>query len=532
MNPETFDLITRPFQQVVNDLLVATAGGVVNEPIPFDLKADLYPLAEPAAGIRGITGTIRTEAGERQPHAFLKSIDFEFDEGRSAVVWLQGGTQPKDETTFYVDYFRRDSRSPLTDLNVGGVTRTVMEAIGREIATVYQQINRAYLAAFIDTAEGKSLDLVVSILGVGRKTGEFATGLVTFFRDPAVVGNITIPELTRLATAEGEVVFETSQPRTLQPGQGRIDAPARAGIEFPGDAGLVAAGEITEMIQPVAGIARVTNLDATFLAAEDETDEELRLRAKAVLRSLGKATLAALKRVIREGRGLPIEFYDPAGPPLKRSDPGTVAVLIEAEPERFGSLRSAVQGTRAAGVVATLVARYVFMKPRLTASVAASLTPAGKDKVKEEVIAAIAAYVDGLTSGAPAEGEQILAAIAKDAPDASDPRIVDVITWRSDLGEGATEPLVEQLLDAVDATPKDELGESLSRLLGEALPAAPTGGRTPDRSLVQSTKKTGTRAGDEEIESGAFRVVAEIDGEPWWVVLDMQPADIVLEAKE
>src|SRR5262249_61609242 len=99
------------------------------------------------------------------------------------------------ETTFYVDYALPpgDSPSPLTDINVGSVTRTLSEAIGREIATVYEQINRAYLAGYIDTAEGTSLDLVVSILGVTRKPKELAVGLATFFRAAGVDGSITIP---------------------------------------------------------------------------------------------------------------------------------------------------------------------------------------------------------------------------------------------------------------------------------------------------------------------------------------------------
>ena len=54
--------------------------------------------------------------------------------------------------------------------------------------------------------------------------------------------------------------------------------------EFAGEAGQVDAGAITELAQPVAGISRVTNFDPTFLRAEDESDEELRARAKAALR--------------------------------------------------------------------------------------------------------------------------------------------------------------------------------------------------------------------------------------------------------
>lgn len=525
MNEETLNLIERPYLEIVDDLLTATAGGVVNEPIVFDVKADLYPLAEPARDLRGVTGT----AAERH-HVFLKEIDFAFSEGDNGVAWLDGGTRPDDETTFYVDYFRRDSRSPLTDLNVGSVTRTVMEAIGREIATVYQQINRAYLSAFIDTAEGKSLDLVVAILGVTRKTSEFAEGLVTFFRDPAVAGNITIAEGTVLTTAKGEALFEATQPRTLQVGQARIDVPVRAGVDFPGDAGLVEAGAISEMVLPVAGIARVTNLEATQRAASDETDEELRLRAKVRLRALGKATLFALDRVIRELRAKPIEFWDPAGPPAQRSEPGTAAVLVEAEPERFPSLRAAVEETRAAGVRVAVVARYVFFTPRLVATIAPGLTAAGKDKVKEEVIAALQAYVDGLTSGEPAAGAKLLEAVAS-VKEISDPKIVDVLAFRSDLGQGGAATLTDRLLETVAATPAEELRDAFSRLIEEAAPLAPTGARTADRGLVQSTaeESAGQRASDEDIESGRFQVSATVDGEPWWVVLDMGPADVVLQ---
>ncbi len=530
MNEQTHSLIERPYQELVDDLLTALVGGVVNEPVVFDLKADLYPLAEPAAELRGITGTV--EGTEEERHSFLQGVDFELHDG--AVVWLQGGEKPRDESTFHVDYLRRTSRSPLTDVHVGSVTRTLAEAIGREIATVYRQINLAYLAAFLDTAAGKSLDLVVSILGVRRKRAEHAEGMVSFFRDPNAGGNVNIPEATRLFTAKGEVRFESTEPRTLQRGQARIDVPVRAGEGFAGEAGLVAAGAITRMAQPVAGIARVSNVEVTLRAAGDETDDELRLRAKAALRSLGKATLAALDRVIREGRGTPIEIWDPSSP-ANRTEPGTVSMLVEAEPERFPGLRAAVEQTRAAGVVATLVARYVFFKPRLVAGIAARIAAAGKDKIKRQVVAAVQGYVDGLSSGDRALGAEMLDAVKRQVKDLSEPRFTSVLTWRSDVGGGSsTEALVETLADAAAAVPgSDEaaLRVALGGALAKAGPAAPTGRRLPDLSLVQSLAEAtaGAPASVEEIASGEFQVAARIGGESWWVYLDLEPADVTLE---
>lgn len=524
MNSDAINLIDRPYQEIVDDILTAIVGGVVNEPIFFDVKEDLYPLAQPASDVRSITGTLK-----QAHHTFLKSVDFVFSEGDNAVVWQPGGAKPDDETIFYVDYFRRDSRSPLSDINVGSVTRTLGEAIGREIATVYQQINQAYLAGFVDTARGQSLDLVVAILGVTRKTKEFAVGLVTFFRDPAKGdGNITIPEGTVLSTAKGEATFVTVQLRTLQRGQVRIDVPVRASDASKGEAGIVKAGAITKLSQPITGVARVTNLEATVLGAEDETDEQLRARAKAALRALGKATLAALANAIFEGRAKLAEVWDPNSPPAKRSAPGTVTLLVESEPERFPSLRAAVEQTRAAGVLATLVARYVFFKPRVVAKIASGLTAAGKVKIVGQIIEELQKYVDGLSAGDPAKGEELIKAI-KNVKEVSDPKIVDVMAWRSDIGQPGAETQVEALLNAIAAAPAGDpeaLRAALTRVMTEAAPTIPTGRRIPDRSLVQGP--AGGRATDAEIESGRFQVAAVVSGETWWVVLDVEPADIVL----
>ncbi|UCG22776.1 MAG: baseplate J/gp47 family protein, partial [Chloroflexota bacterium] len=340
-------------------------------------------------------------------------------------------------------------------------------------------------------------------------------------------GNITIPQAVLLATEKDEATFETRQPRTLQEGQVRIDVPVRATDEFRGEAGIVEAGAISQVSQPIAGINRVTNFDATFLGAEDESDDELRLRAKAALRALGKGTLAALSRVIFEERAKLVETFDPNGPEGKRADPGQVTLLVETEPERFPSLQAAVEETRAAGVQATLVARYVFFKPRIIAQINAGITPAGKDKITGQIIESLQAYVDGLGSGDPAVGEALLNAITA-VDDVSEARIVDVIAWVSDIGQPGAEGLVDAILASLEtAQPGDEARRAAiaAAVLAEG-PSPPTGRRIPKRDQVQG--ESGARATDEEIEAGTFKVAAEVGGEAGWVVLDVEPADIAL----
>ena len=126
-------LIERPYAEIVDDILTAIVGGVVNEPIWYDDKEDSYPLSQPARGVRSITGTrSETANGELRPihFAFRQEADYLFNEGSNAIEWQPGGKWPDDETIFYVDYFPRDGQPPLTDINIGSVTRTLGEAIG------------------------------------------------------------------------------------------------------------------------------------------------------------------------------------------------------------------------------------------------------------------------------------------------------------------------------------------------------------------------------------------------------------------
>lgn len=529
MKEETKNLIERPYQEIVDDLLTAIIGGVVNEPIIFDLKVDLYPLAEPASDVRGITGV-----KDAARFAFQKNIDFAFSEGDNAVIWQEGAARPDDLSVFFVDYTRRSADPPLTDINVGSVTRTLAEAIGREIAAVYQQVNLAYLSGFVDTATGKALDLVVAILGVQRKSGDHARGLVTFFRDPAVAGNITIAEGTRLTTQKGEAFFETTQLRTLQRGQVRIDVPVQATDEFKGPVGKVAASAISVLSQPIAGIAKVQNFEATVLGAAPESDDELRARAKARLRALGKGTLAALLDVILEATPEPADIWEPNSAIGKRSAPGTVLFTVSAEPERLESLQGRIHEVRAAGVQATLIARYVYVKPRVTARITPGLTADGKLKVLSQIIDALKGVIDGLSRGDPAKGADLLKACTEledIKPFKDDFRFVDIITWKADVGSPAEQTLVDKLLEAIQTTTpgdSDALKASLTRVVTDVAPMTlPTGRRIPDRELVLNEAGT-ARATDADIEAGKFQVTATVDGEPWWIALDMEQADILL----
>ncbi|WP_422050568.1 baseplate J/gp47 family protein [Shimia sp.] len=527
MTPDTIHLIQRNFGEVSNDILTSLIGGIVNEPIIFDVKSDLYPLAQTAEGIRMLTGQIDDKTTN---HTFEAGIDFAYEPDLGAVQWLPGGARPVDGSVFYVDYRPIGASSPITDINVGSVARTLSEAVAREIATLYEQLNQTYRSGFVNSAEGAALDQVVAILGLKRKTGDFASGLVAFFRDPQVVGDVTIASGTRLTAQNGAVIFETTQQRTLQRGQARMDVPVRASVDHPGETGQVAAGDIDTQLRPLAGIARVSNTEPTVFGAPPETDAELRARARAELYKLGNATLPALDASVRDSFATLTEYWDPNAPIARRTAPGRVALLVESEPERFASLSAQVNNQRAAGIAATIVARYVFVTPRIVAKIAGGLNSDGKAKVAEEIIAAVQAFAEPLTTGDALEGGALLEAI-KAVEDLDDAQIVDVQVARADATPTQSETVVDALTEfIVGGAPKEEtaLRAELNTLLFEVNTGAPTGRRIPDRSLLMNAEGSAP-ATDQDIEDAAFLVKAEVEGEPGWIVIDMDAADIALQ---
>ena len=92
----------------------------------------------------------------------------------------------------------------LTDFEEGSVVRSLFESFSYELATLYEQMDLVYRAGFVDTADSAHLDRVVAVLGITRSEPEFATGQVTFERDPGSDEEAIIPIGTLVTTEEDE----------------------------------------------------------------------------------------------------------------------------------------------------------------------------------------------------------------------------------------------------------------------------------------------------------------------------------------
>jgi hypothetical protein len=207
--------------------------------------------------------------------------------------------------------------------------------------------------------------------------------------------------------------------------------------------------------------------------------------------------------------------------------PGTVTLLVKTDAGRFPSLQADVNQTRAAGVLTTLIAPFVYVKLRINTQITSGLTGAGQDKIKTDVITALQAYTDGLGSGSPAIGDALLGAV-KAVTDVSDAVIKEAFTWRADVGQPGTDPLVDLIVESlagVSTTDTSAVRLAVKDVIDNQAPALlPSGNRIPDNTLIK--KPDGTPASDGDVEAGKFQVSPPSG---FSVVLDMEPSDIALQ---
>jgi uncharacterized phage protein gp47/JayE len=179
----------KTYRQIAKDILAQMSEGEVTEQQTFAKGKTLYKLTNtPVTKIKTIEGLMKNK-----PKIFAEGVDYRLTD--DCVEWLGGGGEHPDDNTIYKVKCIQTRSPGISDVHPGSVARTLVEAISREIEYFYLQMEQAYLSGFLDTATGKALDLVVSILGIKRKPPQPSSGIVTFGRN-------TEPELLSI---NGEV---------------------------------------------------------------------------------------------------------------------------------------------------------------------------------------------------------------------------------------------------------------------------------------------------------------------------------------
>lgn len=374
----------RDYPELLEGILTSLAGGVSAEAHPFpppgDADVPRMELEAPPARLLVSVYGARNGASFR----FRTGTDVELSPDGAALLWREGGARPDPGTLVEISYQRRDARTQLTDLEVGGVARTIVEAVARETAQVHAELQGVYEAAFLETATGRSLDNVVALVGVERVPAGRARTSLSFTRDTGSSGTITIAAGTRVMDANVQIEYQTVATVTLSPAQTRVNVEA-LDVE-PGNA-PVAANVLTILPVPIAGIVSVTNPAPAGRAESGETDEELRARARAFLQGSEQGTIGALRSALAR-QGLRGEIVEPP------ERPGVVVIKPIAgalTPEQREQLLAAIEDARPAGVRVELelatppAAVDLALEVRTGDGLADSARRAAHEKVREAV---------------------------------------------------------------------------------------------------------------------------------------------------
>jgi uncharacterized phage protein gp47/JayE len=168
--------ISKTYEEIRDDILSHITKGVVKEKHTYEPNQTKFRLLN--SPVKDIVKVVGTANGSN--NTFVKGFDYRLS--GDMLEWTEQGIKPDEKTHFFVNY-ECEGLSHLTDVNPGSVSRTIVEAISREIEFLYAKLNYVYLSAFLDTATGSALDLTVSLLGINRKQAEPSTGTITFGRN-------------------------------------------------------------------------------------------------------------------------------------------------------------------------------------------------------------------------------------------------------------------------------------------------------------------------------------------------------------
>ena len=154
----------------------------------------------------------------------------------------------------------------------------ICTSLAYQKALLLNRINETGKALLLDLSSAPVTDYLASLLGVTRLTASKAACTLRF---TLVTGHlqVLIPAGTRVASTDGEIVFQTIDDKIVPVGVDVVDIVSEcqtAGISGNG----YGIGTISVLQDPYAFISSVSNLEITYGGAAEESDAVLKERVK------------------------------------------------------------------------------------------------------------------------------------------------------------------------------------------------------------------------------------------------------------
>jgi len=174
-------------------------------------------------------------------------------------------------------------------LQPSSVERLMLNAIAYRFSLTMATIQDAACQNLVDFARAPALDYLGIYVGVTRRAAGPASVAVEFTLISGH-GGVTIPAGTRIATTDGQVIFQTTA--AINVGALSTTGTGSAEAQTDGASGNgYAIGALTSILDPQAYLVSVTNTAVTAGGNDAETDDALRVRIKQAPSAFGTPPL-------------------------------------------------------------------------------------------------------------------------------------------------------------------------------------------------------------------------------------------------
>ncbi len=163
-----------------------------------------------------------------------------------------------------------------SQLSIGEPRYVFLKALAYVFASYSALINEQLKQNFIEYAAGANLDALGKLTGTLRLNAVKSSCTVTFNRVAGTQGDILIPKHTRV-TADSVIYFETRENAIIKDGQNTINIIVDA-LEAGSKGNGFKAGSITQIVDTIAYVKSVTNINISSGGADAESDDNYRTR--------------------------------------------------------------------------------------------------------------------------------------------------------------------------------------------------------------------------------------------------------------
>ena len=264
------------------------------------------------------------------------------------------------------------ARTPVNDILPGSVLNTLLNALAQELGSVERSLTLVREGFFLDTAVGAELTARVRELppvGITRLDAAPASGAALRFERSNTVGELTIPAGSTVASELGNiytVIFDSTFPN----GASYIDG-VYCVATSKGTSGNAALDTITQLINVPAGVDSVTNNVALTNGVDEESDEDLKIRAAYFLQSLSRCQRSALQFMALSYRGANGERFRYASIYEDMEQPGYTEVIVD-DGTGIDVVAVSRQGRNTSGVVNSTGFTMLYHESPATAPIASS----------------------------------------------------------------------------------------------------------------------------------------------------------------